>query len=579
MDIHQEFTDRIRPTVDKPHVDLPFKPNINSCQEWSDSLPILNPQTTAEMMSDAAQGLLSIDIDGIKKFDLLETIKPVITKLLSTCIEATENANLPLINKLSELSSTTLQVLSNTLSVYIEIACSPNFVIEDTPKRKVGSKKLLSSKQKAIVLHRSIELLGMIQLLKSLLYVQVGNIFWNETNALFSLAEKLNLHQNQQVAFNGNTTTIEDEFKKIHFFHLAQPNRFRQRDINTIQRILSLHVGNISISHVHEKLAGFYIDLSSSSGISIVPDLLSDNGHYRFLNNGELVSFLQSNQVIAPEKQSSISLVSDNPILPKQTINQLLPSWSIPKNRKTPRHDQTEEILVYPGFDSILKALILKKNPDYFNKENILNSFDIENLDLVPLDEHQQSKSLASEFDIHRAFKATAKKPPSSNDIWENKSSIKHGEKGETMEAESSNASLQGLCFQVSTDNKPLLRANDLIGTQSKNGTLHLAIIRRLNRDKNGDITVGVEVMSATPKIAYITFHDKERSPVPAIFIQGAPSDKQSDSIITPLLLKGMYENITIKLTDKTNNYRIDSILETNLIFTRYNVLKLADID
>ena len=366
---------------------------------------------------------------------------------------------------------------------------------------------------------------------------------------------------------------------RIHFFHLAQPNRFRQRDINTIQRILSLHVGNISISHVHEKLAGFYIDLSSSSGISIVPDLLSDNGHYRFLNNGELVSFLQSNQVIAPEKQSSISLVSDNPILPKQTINQLLPSWSIPKNRKTPRHDQTEEILVYPGFNSILKALILKKNPDYFNKENILNSFDIENLDLVPLDEHQQSKSLASEFDIHRAFKATAKKPLSSNDIWENNSSIKHGEKGEMMEAESSNASLQGLCFQVSTDNKPLLRANDLIGTQSKNGTLHLAIIRRLNRDKNGDITVGVEVMSATPKIAYITFHDKERSPVPAIFIQGAPSDKQSDSIITPLLLKGMYENITIKLTDKTNNYRIDSIFETNLIFTRYNVLKLAGID
>ena len=581
MDIHQEFTDRIEPTINKPHADLPFEPNVASCQEWADSLPILNPQTTAEMISNATLGLLSINIDDIKKFNLLEIINPCLIKLLSTSAEAAENVNLPLSKKLSDLSSKTLQVLANTGSIYMDIACSTRFMAmgekTDSPP--------FSNEQKTRVLHNAIELLGMAQLFKSLLYMQVDNSFWNDTNAIFSLAEKLRIHQTQSPTLDGDrTTSIEDEFKKIHFFHLAQPNRFRQRDINAIQRILSLHVSSISISHTPDKHTEFYIDLSSSSAISTVPNSISKNDHYRFINNDELVSFMQSDQVIAPENHGTISLVSDQPILPKQTANQLLSSWSTSSSRKTPRHEQIEEITVYPGFDSILKALIIKRNPHHFNeklpeeKKSSID-FEIENLHLVPLEDHQKNQHTFNDLDMNRVLKATAENSLSADNIWKKKRPVKPGEKGEAMNAEMKDSSLQGLRFEVPSDNKALLKVNDLIGIETTDNPLQLAIIRRLNHLNEGVVTVGVEMMSPHLKIANITFKDKERSPEAVIFLQGIPAINQPDSSITPLSLESTYEDIVLKVKDTVSHYQIDKSLETNQVFIQYEVLKKANLD
>lgn len=147
------------------------------------------------------------------------------------------------------------------------------------------------------------------------------------------------------------------------------------------------------------------------------------------------------------------------------------------------------------------------------------------------------------------------------------------------MEATMNDISLQGLRFQIAANNQALLNANDLIGIQTKTGPLQLAIIRRINKLEDGDISVGVEMMSPNLKIANIKFHNKELPPKPAIFLQGIPSIHQPDSIITPLLLNNTAKSIILKTKDTLNTYRLDKIIETNQVFNHYTVLKESDLD
>lgn len=584
MDTQKKFKDRIRPTVIKSQVDLPFEPNITSCLEWADSLPVLNTTSTADMMSVASQALLTTDINPLDKFKISEAVKPCVIKLLSICSEELERASLPLTKKLSEISSKTLTVLTNFSLIYIDIACSTGFMDAGTSGDSKESFDF-SEHQRGLVLHRALELLEVIQFLQSLLYKQVSLDFWNRTNALFEFAESLCIHQHDYLTLDEDkSTTIENEFKEIHYFHLAASNRFRQSEIKTIQRILSLQSDNILITPTRDDASTFCVDLSSSSPAIPISDLSVSDNQYRFLNNERLIQFMQSNDIIAPERHGAISLVSKKPILSKEVIHQLLPSWRGVQSRKETRHEQSEEVTVYPGFDSIIRALILKQNPDYFNKKtlpkinNPLN-LDIDNLSLIPIDDHQRSQHLKNDASINKVLKASADNSLSANSIWGKKKSAKLGEKGESISAETNDTSLQGLRFKVSANNKALLKASDLIGIQTKNQTVQLAIIRRINTLQDGDISVGAEMMSPSLKVANIKPHDKEAPPKPVIFLQGIPTINQPDAIISPFLLDNAHEDIVLKTKDNVSTFSIDEIIETNQVFTHYTVSKETNLD
>lgn len=584
MDTQKKFKDRIRPTVIKSQVDLPFEPNITSCLEWADSLPVLNTTSTADMMSVASQALLTTDINPLDKFKISEAVKPCVIKLLSICSEELERASLPLTKKLSEISSKTLTVLTNFSLIYIDIACSTGFMDAGTSGDSKESFDF-SEHQRGLVLHRALELLEVIQFLQSLLYKQVSLDFWNRTNALFEFAESLCIHQHDYLTLDEDkSTTIENEFKEIHYFHLAASNRFRQSEIKTIQRILSLQSDNILITPTRDDASTFCVDLSSSSPAIPISDLSVSDNQYRFLNNERLIQFMQSNDIIAPERHGAISLVSKKPILSKEVIHQLLPSWRGVQSRKETRHEQSEEVTVYPGFDSIIRALILKQNPDYFNKKtlpkinNPLN-LDIDNLSLIPIEDHQRSQHLKNDASINKVLKASADNSLSANSIWGKKKSAKLGEKGESISAETNDTSLQGLRFKVSANNKALLKASDLIGIQTKNQTVQLAIIRRINTLQDGDISVGAEMMSPSLKVANIKPHDKEAPPKPVIFLQGIPTINQPDAIISPFLLDNAHEDIVLKTKDNVSTFSIDEIIETNQVFTHYTVSKETNLD
>jgi len=584
MDMHKQFTDRIRQTISKSHIDLPFEPNTTSFQQWADSLPILNPRLSASMMATASQALLTANINPADKLRLAEASQPCLLKLLSACTDKIEGTKLPFIQSLTDIFAATLEVLTNLHLIYIDIIKSTDFMDTEVSEEGIDY-PLFSNELKALVICRAIEVLRIIQFIKSLIYKQVENAFWNDINALLSFAESLDLHQLHHLTIDGTSnTSVENQFKKIQYFHLANTSGMGQRDIKAIQRILVLQANNILMSSTLDNTPTFYIDLSSSSPIAPVSELNEKNSQCRFINDEQLKEFMLSEQIVAPERHGAISLLSNKPILPKKTINTLLSSWNGQLYRRETRQDQAGEATIYPGFESIIRALILKKNPDYFGKKVVhakMNPLDfgVENLRLIPMEEHQKNHHSLNDIDMNRALKATAENTLPDDSIWGKKRHTKPGETGEEMEAKIYDSSLKGLRFKVSSTNKPLLKTSDLIGVQTETSSLQLAIIRRINSQDDGDISVGIEMMSPNLKIANIKFHDKEKSPKPVIFLQGIPAIDQPDSIISPLLLENIQEDIVLKTKGEMVYYSINKTIETNQVFSHYTVSKGAKLD
>ncbi|MBV1898926.1 MAG: GTPase-translation elongation factor [Cycloclasticus sp.] len=591
MDMHKKFTDRIGPVVTKSHVDLPFEPNTRSCQEWVDDLPILDAASTAGMMLTATQGLLSTTVAPYTEFKISEVVSPYVIKLTILSLKTIENSNLPLSQKQAKLSTQILNILTNTQNVYQNIVRSTCF-IENNFDKNNNNKSVFSEHEKGLIIFRAIELQGIIQLFDALVYRPTDHNFWNNLNALYMLAEGLNIHQLEYLTIDKRKhTTIENEFKKNHFFHLASPNRFNRHDIKTIQRILSIQANNILISSKPQASATFYIDISLPKPASHLINL-NINDHCRFIDNEKLLKFICSDHIMSPKRYDSISLMSDKPTLSKITIQRLLPSWSTFQNRRSVRHEKIEEVLVYPGFDSIIRALVIEQNPEHFNnksaqqQKNSIN-FNVENLEIIPMELHQRNYHKSSNALVNKALKATAestlketnKYSLSAEKIWKAQYALNPGEKGEKVTAHIGDSSLQGLRFNITSNNKPLLKACDIICLKSKNGLLQLAIIRRINKLDDGDISVGVEMMSPSLKIANINFHDKELHPKPVIFLQSIPNIHQPDSIITPFLLDNTTKNIALITKGNTDYYRIGTAIETNQVFNHYTVLKETNLD
>jgi len=583
IEIYKSFTDRVKLDNIDASLDLPFKSNLAAYQQWETGLP-LNADTAASSLASASQALLNTQVPIKEKFTILNEAQGCLNSLLARCKEALSGANLPLRRQQAELSSKLLNILASFSQAYIQVISLTDHLQADDIQQ--GSDKPTQAPvQTDEVIFKTMELLAKEQLLKSLVYQYPEANFWNMVNALYSLAEALNIHQKEQLTFDkGRTTSIEAEFKKIHFFNLAGINRFRRGDIKKIHEILTLHAGDITISTIPGDAPILSIDLASCSAVAYTTSTPDNNDTTRYLDTEQLVMFMLSDEAIAQEQHGAISLIADKPQLTKNVIDRLIPNWATHLSRQSDRYTQSEDILIYPGFDSIIKALVLITRPDAYKKKTtttkaVPEPFSLSDVTLVPIDNNHHSHVIHNDSIINTMLKRTAENSASSNSIWAKKQSKKPGEKGSELSAEINDTSLHGLQFTVTADNKPLLRVTDLIGIQTKTEALQLAVIRRINRLENGDISVGAEMMTPNLKIASLQPFDKESETQPIIFLQGIPSINQADAIISPRLIENKNVDVILKVNKQISQFSIAETVETNRIFSHYTVLKKTEVD
>ncbi|PHS72580.1 MAG: GTPase-translation elongation factor [Cycloclasticus sp.] len=576
MDIQKQFTDRIGSAIVSTNTQLPFEPTIESYKLWEEELPILNLQISAEILSDAAKGLLSTNIKAINKFNLAEEAMPCLYRLYLVCNQEIENAKLPLTKKQNISSSTLISLLTNFGNVYLDIASSKDFLSSETIEQ--GEKKqIFTDSQRGSVICRAFELLGLTQFLMVKIYMIPKFNFWNPVNALFDLANNLDMrHLECTMLSEHNRTTIENEFKKIQLLYLSFPNRFRQNDIATIQSILTQQVNEILISQTNNGSFGFYVDLSTSAPANYLPISTSTSYKTFFINNEQLVSFMQSDKVIAHERHNFIAIHSDSPVLTKKVIKQLLSSWTTKHARQSQRQTKTEEISVYPGFESIIKAILIQQNPDLYKKEPSTfanpNSMDIPNLELLPIDNQRRHHTVYTDSMANKMLKASIDDEFTTKNIWQKKHSVKPGAKGQELAAQTSDMSKEGMRFTINNNNKALLKTSDVIGIQLEAQPLQLAIIRYINNSNEGSISVGVELIASGLQVASIQSLDDTVASKAAIFLKGTHSNENIDTLISPVFIENTDIKIVLKKGKEKTYFVIERTMESNQVFTKYAV-------
>jgi hypothetical protein len=585
MDKQKQFTDRIAPLIIRPEVVLPFEANIAAYKAWEEELPILDTKLTANMLCTAAQAILSSNLNALEKFNLAEQTLLCLSKVYLACKESIRNAKLPLAKKETELISQLLATLTSFNHLYLDIICSADFFKTWTDAEQ-KSIQVFSDAEKSQVLFRAIELLGLNQLLISLVYQVPKADFWNAVNVLFAIAFSLKLHQSEHLNIaEEDRVTIENEFKRIHFFYQAQTNRFKQLDIEAIWSILSLRSDDIVIAETADVSSIFYIDLESSSTLLKREKLNSNSGINCFFNTLELIQFMHNTMPVAQAKQGAVVLLTDQPSLSKEIIHQLISSWSTGQTRKSSRREQTEQIVIYPGFESIIRALMLKNNPDLTKQKEKpavgSAAFKLVDLELIPSEGTMliQRDTRQRDSSVNEMLKASSEHAFSSKNIWHNHHENTSGAKGEEMVAETLDISLEGLQFSITGNNKSLLKTGDLIGIQAPKQSLQLAIIRRINNMEGVNITVGVEMMSPSIKIANIRYLDKKTPSKPALFLQGIPSNNQPDAIISTLSLDNKDIDLVLSTKNEKTYFSLNKTIQTNQVFNHYSVLKKTNLE
>jgi len=540
MSTQKEFMNRISSSIVRHNSDLPFKPALSAYQAWEAELPLLNTPLSCNMFKQAAQGILSSAIPATDKLDLAEAAIPCLNKLLTAGKSFIQDAKLPLSASQADIFSLLLATLTSFSHIYLDIICRDSVIKPLSGSTALKKENIDNSR----VIFRALELYNAWQLLMSFVYLTPSPLFWGTVNALFALTEYLEVGNVNHPTFNKKgLSNAEREFKKIHFFHLAQPNRFNQRDLKAVEAILA--------------------------------------NSCRYLSSEALIEFLLSGDALAPEKENTVVMASNTPVLSQHSLEQLIPSFKAPQHRHFARHPQNDEVFVHPGFDSIIRALVLRLDPTSYGKKSAKLGapavFNIPDLHLVPIEQNSlYQRSTHNDHVINSLLKETANNDPKAENIWQKKSTEIPGEKGKKIAAKVEDSSLHGLLFKV-IKQQSLLKVNDIIGIEKMGKNIQLAIIRRLNTHADGTIFTGVEMISPNVKLASIKHHDKKISSTPAIFLQGIPAIKQADAMITQLQVKEALVDISLKTKEGEEVlFSISETLESNPIFNHLSQKKYS---
>ncbi|PCI18050.1 MAG: hypothetical protein COB62_07195, partial [Piscirickettsiaceae bacterium] len=317
--------------------------------------------------------------------------------------------------------------------------------------------------------------------------------------------------------------------------------------------------------------SSFFIDINTNNEILNISTYTEPSKGTCFFENTGLIQYFVK---LALEKDKKLSL--DNIIIQK-----LLPCWQQSHARQFSRNEQTKKILIYPGFKNIINKLSPNDTPSVLVGKKTTapsnNSFGLSNVEIIPIDNRSfPHASIRSEKDFVRTIKESHSTFTNAVDIWDRKTEPKKNQSSQRVDAIQKNASATGVMFTIAAENKPILQAADLIGIDAGESNIELAIIRRLDNHKKEGISLGVELIAPNVKLAVICNTDKSIRSREVLFLPGISRINQADAIICLSLLENPRIDLELKINNQIELYSITKLIETNSVFTRYTLQKIA---
>jgi len=554
----------------------PFALNLGSLRIWLDELPIINPVLSCEMLLQAFKSLDTNQIPGILRFQLIEEMRAWPSKLLSSHEDKLLDAKYPLNKNLHDLVGFSINFQRSLATAYIKIILSADFIAIDG-NETANSKVLFNSSTQATVIHRTMESLGLVILKSAQSYQALPLDIWGEINSLFKLAQQNNitLLAISNAGFTqSDQSTIYSIYKCLHFFQLSSPNRFNQREINSIYKLLTESSGLLSLSREsaeNNQISNFFIDISSDKAADHISKLTNESEDNLFFHTQPFLDHISSQDVT--NEPLLINTSNKDIRLPPHTIRRLLQCWNHLPARQFSRKTEQKEVTVYPNIQNVLKRLFNSaKNNN--KKPTILNKSNISTLELIPLDANTPTvytHTIRSEQVVESLLKG------GNMSIWDKLPDQKPTGEAKHFKSHTTNTSAKG--YQVNLDEQlaSQIKVGDLTGISINDGELEIAVIRRMGTLENDSLSLGLELIAPHAEIVKILTKSTNVRSKYILLLPAIPAINQAISIISPSIIKLPDNIISLSFKGKKEDYRIQKLLESNSSFTHYTLEEISD--
>jgi len=569
--------DLLRPKIsNNEERKTPFAFNVNDARTWLNQLPIINTALACKMLSQAFSDLNSMDIAGNLRYQLIEEIKEWPSQLLSSYETDILQAKFPLPQKMHELVSFSINFQQSLANAYISVILSDDFI--DPINKKTG---ISSSKVQANIIYRTVECLNQVLLKSAQSYRIPPDDLWEKANLLFSLAHKNSL-ADQAIPNSGHidSPTIASIFKCLHFFHLASPNRFDQREIRSIYALLEKTVKLISLSTNRTEsgqVAGFFVDISSDRKISHIDKYTDESPSNLFFQTQPFIKYISGPDVICGSAEETIINFSENDIrLPAHIVHRLLQCWNHLPTRQFTRETIQQKVVLYPNLQNVLKKLFnTADNNNAKTKKNHLGTLNTSELELIPIDAMtpNYTQTIRSERVIEAFLKG--EDSPNKVEIWGESTDSEPNGEPQHFESNTENHSAKGYQVNMGPELVSLIKTGDLIGVSTNEEPLEIAIVRRMSTLTDNRLALGLELIAPHAEIVKILNEGNKIRSRYLLMLPAIPAINQDISIISPAIIKLPNNIISLSIKNKKEEYRIQKLLESNSAFTHYTLEKI----
>ncbi|MGR9087478.1 MAG: hypothetical protein ACU841_10440 [Gammaproteobacteria bacterium] len=434
----------------------------------------------------------------------------------------------------------------------------------------------LTDRAKATVLYQSFRALDKTLLTVSMIYNPPYQGFWLNCYSLYKMAEKASLLDIAITEQGRKGNTVNDRFKHILLFALANANQFRPREMKSVYKSLENHSSPAIIETdpsrlSHPQLCVFNLGRDEPPHPVVSPPHAVDADD-RYISIRPVARNLY--QSLQQATTSNNALKSIHHAIYTRAIKTL----SLSQRRKFNRNKERFSSRCVVGFSQIAGCLDKSRNDGGQEHKQtpqknsrITRDWKAPNYDLIPMDDDAayQLEALIKQKNIENPnivkILKLSRELSQQKKIWDPIEAKKNEMTGmiPNNSVEIIDSSAQGL--QVLWKHGDVkVKIGELIAMINGQGnTFPVGLIRRMHIQTPDEIALGIEMIGYDSESVRMARPNRSGQMYPAIFLPGIAALKQSDSILFNTSEFSTGEFVTLYRGNETVSCRLNKLINS----------------
>lgn len=233
-----------------------FRPNPEAARDWAHSLPVTRAQVVAQEFAGALAELNRVRLSAENRYELLETLHPVLEASLSNLAKRFLNQPIVMPEEPQRMAHLTAQLRTLMATAYALVAT--HAIREQDAVRETHPAQLACLAIQGALLHNGRKVLQTLQLYRPL---EIHG--WQLHHQLYALAEREGLTAREVPRQLGAGASIHSTYLQAVLLSCCKPNQLRQSDMAAIFQAMADWAEMVALNAPDGGGGLFVVDLNS----------------------------------------------------------------------------------------------------------------------------------------------------------------------------------------------------------------------------------------------------------------------------------------------------------------------------